>query len=130
MSIGGLIFAVVLFAIVLALVMIPLMRSSQLSVGAFERRQRQQALAYYERVLRNLRDLDDDHSTGKISTEEYESERELWMGRGVQVLQALNDGEVVVDHTEPANRRNAAELDAAVEEAIARASQQESAVTS
>ncbi len=130
MSIAGLIFAVVLFGVVLALVLIPLTRGSQLSVGAFERRQRQQALAYYERVLRNLRDLDEDHSTGKISTEEYEAERELWMDRGVQVLQALNEADVVHEQAEPALRRNAAELDAAVEEAIARASQQESKVTS
>jgi cytochrome c-type biogenesis protein CcmI len=130
MSIGGLIFAVVLFAVVLALVMIPLLRSSQLSVGAFERRQRQQALHYYERVLRNLRDLEEDHSTGKISTEEYESEREIWMERGVQVLQALNEGEGVPREAEPSMRRSAAELDAAVEEAIARASKRESAVTS
>lgn len=130
MSIGGLIFAVVLFAVVLALVMIPLMRSSQLSVGAFERRERQQALHYYERVLRNLRDLDEDHSTGKISTEEYQIERELWMGRGVQVLQALNETDVTHHQPAPSLRRNAAELDAAVEDAIARAGQQESKVTS
>lgn len=130
MSIGGLLFSVLLFGVVLALVMIPLMRSSQLSVGAFERRQRQQVLAYYERVLRNLRDLEDDHTTGKISEEEYQIERELWMGRGVQVLQVLNEGQTVPQEPAPELQRGAADLDAAVEEAIARASRQESKVTS
>ncbi len=130
MSIGGLVFAVILFAVVLALVMIPLMRSSQLSVGAFERKQRQQALAYYERVLRNLRDLEEDHATGKISEEEYQVERELWMGRGVQVLQVLNEGNETPQAPAPELQRSAADLDAAVEEAIARAGRTESKVTS
>ncbi|MEO8396697.1 MAG: hypothetical protein ABI700_27135, partial [Chloroflexota bacterium] len=47
-------------------------------------------LVYYERVLRNIHDLDEDHAIGKIDEGEYSSEREEWAQRGAQVLQALD----------------------------------------
>ena len=59
---------------------------------SFQEKQRERALAYYERVLSNIRDLDDDQATGKISQEEYQSEREVWMNRGVRLLGAGGGG--------------------------------------
>ena len=53
-------------------------------------KQRERLLIYYERVLRNIRDLDEDHALGKIDEDEYTREREEWAQRGVQVLQALD----------------------------------------
>jgi hypothetical protein len=53
-------------------------------------KQRERLLVYYERVLRNIRDLDEDYALGKIASEEYQQERETWAARGVQVLKALD----------------------------------------
>ncbi len=75
-------------------------------------RQRGRLLAYYERVLRNIRDLDEDHATGKMPTADYEFEREEWMGRGIKVLRMLDK----LDAQD--NLVTDAEDDAAIDEAI------------
>lgn len=60
--------------------------------------QRERLQAAYAQTLRNIRDLDEDHATGKIVTETYQIEREAWVQRGVALLKALdtleNDGAV------------------------------------
>ncbi len=43
----------------------------------------------YERTLASLRDVDEDHLTGKLSETDYEAERAYWMEQGAAVLQAL-----------------------------------------
>jgi len=60
-------------------------------------RQRDALLVYYQQVTSNLRDLRDDLEAGKLLTEAYETEREVWMGRGVQILRAIDD----LDKTAP-----------------------------
>jgi hypothetical protein len=45
---------------------------------------------FYEQALRNIRDLEDDHATGKISAEDYQREREEWTQRGIALLKALD----------------------------------------
>ena len=63
-------------------------------------------------MLRNIRDLDEDHALGKMNEDEYAREREEWAQRGAQVLQALDTiaGRDVIAPT-PAE-------DAAVDDAI------------
>ncbi len=90
MSIAGLILAIVMLLIVVAWTIRPLLASAP-DESAFLDRQRERALAYYERVLTNVRDLDEDHGTGKISPEEYQAEREMWVSRGVRILQLLDE---------------------------------------
>jgi hypothetical protein len=81
---------------VLVLVISPLLRDKQ----AFTQRdtqlarQRDRAEVYYQRVLRNLRDLDEDEALGKIAPDEYAVERTLWAQRGVEVLKALDQLDV------------------------------------
>ncbi|MCB9454281.1 MAG: hypothetical protein H6672_22840 [Anaerolineaceae bacterium] len=53
-------------------------------------KQYERLVVYYERVLTNIRDLDEDHATGKMQTADYEAERESWVQRGVQLLKALD----------------------------------------
>lgn len=91
MSIEGLVVAVFIALLVLLLVGLPLLSrpKSQTSAALLREKQRERLLVYYERVLRNIRDLDEDHALGKIATGEYQPERERWAARGVQVLKAL-----------------------------------------
>lgn len=91
MSIEGILIAVLLAAISLGWVVTPLVRGggrSQANEALLKRRER--LLVYYERVITNIRDLDEDRATGKISEADYAGEREVWVQRGIQVLKALD----------------------------------------
>lgn len=92
MSIAGLLIALVLSLAALAIVARPLLRPARRERADHEslRRQRDQLAAYYERVLTNIRDLDEDFATGKISQVDYEAEREAWVVRGIRLLRAQN----------------------------------------
>lgn len=92
MSIEGLILGFVVFSGVVLFVALPLLRRDAPfdQQAAQIARQRERAHLYYERVLRNLRDLDEDHALGKLDDDSYHQEREVWAQRGVQVLKALD----------------------------------------
>jgi hypothetical protein len=94
MSIQGLIFALLLALFVLAWIIMPLLTREPKREGAEDdpllEKQRERLLIYYERILRNIRDLDEDHALEKIAEDEYTRERAEWTERGVQVLQALD----------------------------------------
>jgi hypothetical protein len=110
MSPEGIVITLALLIITALWVGAPLLRreTPRLSDDALLHKQRLQA--YYERVLTNIRDLDEDHATGKISTATYEVEREVWVERGIQLLKALDSlggqasatGETVDDEIEAA----------------------------
>ncbi|MBK9750178.1 MAG: hypothetical protein IPO91_25860 [Chloroflexi bacterium] len=88
MSIEGVVFGLFMIAVVALLIALPLFSRPQTDQLADKQRERLQL--YYERVLRNLRDLDEDHALGKIEDDAYGAERALWVDRGVQVLKALD----------------------------------------
>lgn len=117
MSIAGLIAAFALIALSVAVVAWPLLNRRRMSDTAFIDKQRERALAYYERVLTNVRDLDEDHATGKIAPDEYQIERDFWVDRGAQVLKLLHEldqrHDIVASH-----EADDAEIDAAIERAI------------
>jgi hypothetical protein len=110
MSPEGLVIALALLIIVGLCIGAPLLRreSPRLSDDALAQKQRDRLLAYYERVLTNIRDLEEDHATGKLQTTEYEVEREAWVQRGIQILKALDNIQAIP----------AAADEAAVEETI------------
>lgn len=117
MSIVGLISAVVMLLLVVIFIAIPFLSQQRQSARAFSNKQRERALAYYERVLTNIRDLDDDLATDKIHQDEYEIERERWMERGVALLKMLDE----LDNTNPIitnENANDADIDQAIEQAI------------
>ena len=118
MSIFGLAIATVLALILLILIARPFF-ALPATIDSFRNRQRERALSYYERVLSNIRDLDDDHSAGKISAEEYNTERELWMNRGVRLLAMLDELNAAQDIIENTKADDAA-IDAAIERKLAR----------
>jgi hypothetical protein len=113
MSLEGLIAAFVLTGIVLFVVLRPLFTPSAEDLGIS--RQRARAEAYYERVVQNIRDLDDDFATGKIATEEHQTEREQWVQRGSVVLKLLDEMEQ--KPLTPASADDAA-IDDAIEQAV------------
>ena len=117
MSLPGLLFALVLTAIVLAWIGLPLLRRETRSDDdPLLKKQRERLLVYYERVLRNIHDLEEDHTLGKIDEDHYTREREDWAQRGVQVLQALD---TIADRTMIAvTPAEDAAVDRAIDESI------------
>jgi hypothetical protein len=92
MSSAGLVFGLIILLAALVLIGAPLFRRQTERVGddALLQKQRERLLLIYERVLTNIRDLEEDHTTGKMQTADYETEREIWVQRGIQVLKALD----------------------------------------
>ena len=88
MSIPGLLISLVLSLIALAIVARPLLRPArrERAAASTQREQRDRIETYYERVLTNIRDLDEDFVTGKINEGDYRIEREVWAERGIQLL--------------------------------------------
>jgi hypothetical protein len=118
MSMAGVLFFLAVTVVTTLLVVIPLLRRDTDLDGQDIRlqKQRERLLVYYERVLTNLRDLDEDHATGKMPDDTYAMEREEWMQRGVQVLKALDSLE---DHSMiPASVHDEVAIDEAIDQTI------------
>lgn len=91
MSAAGLLFAFVLASLTLLVIVAPLLIQQRRTADTeLTQLQRERLQVYYERVLRNIRDLDDDHTVGKVNPDDYAREREYWAARGVQALKALD----------------------------------------
>ncbi|MBZ0282277.1 MAG: hypothetical protein K8L97_16165 [Anaerolineae bacterium] len=94
MSIAGLIFGIVVLLIALVWVIRPFLAARKPGTVADDLlldKQRERLLMVYERTLTNIRDLDEDHTTGKMAPDDYQYEREIWVQRGIQVLKALDN---------------------------------------
>ena len=118
MSIAGLVFFLVAVVITGALVITPLLRRGrqQTAEEVHIQKQRERLLVYYERVLTNLRDLDEDYATGKMSDHTYALERGEWEQRGIQVLKtidSLQDESII-----PSGIQDEAAVDEAIDTAI------------
>ncbi len=117
MSVEGLIFFALVAVVCVISVVWPFVRPVPETQRRMLDRQRERALAYYERALMNVRDLDEDFATGKISAEEYHDERELWASRGARVLQFLDELDQQRPIIDDVNAEDA-QIDAVIEEAI------------
>ncbi len=123
MSIPGLLFAILLAVFVLAWIVMPLLgREAANDDDPLLDKQRERLLFYYERVLRNIRDLDEDHALGKMDEAEYAHEREEWSQRGAQVLEALDTlaGRAVIAPTPAEDKAVDNAIDDAIEAAVQR----------
>lgn len=123
MSIEGIVFALVLATGIIALIAAPLLRREPARQDAQNQlvdKQRERLQLYYERVLRNIRDLDEDYSLGKLDEASYQQEREEWAQRGVQVLKALENltGESMIAETTTEDAAVDRAIDDAIEAAI------------
>jgi hypothetical protein len=92
MSLPGLFMGLVIVLAVVFFVAGPLFQRQNTTTSDDElvQKQRERLLMVYERVLGNMRDLDEDHTTLKMSDADYTTERELWVQRGIQVLKTLD----------------------------------------
>jgi hypothetical protein len=128
MTITGLIAGIVLLLVTLYVLAQPFLQHRQHQKGelsaAVAQKQRDELLTSYERILATIRDLDEDHSTGKLPPETYQQERAYWTEQGILLLQqlepavdALNAETPVVEQAEKPAADKA--LDEAIEKAIA-----------
>ena len=86
MSIPGLLISLLLALIAIAIVAQPFFSAARGGTGADTDDQGDRVDNYYERVLTNIRDLDEDLATGKISAADHGREREVWVARGLALL--------------------------------------------
>lgn len=118
MSITGLLISLLLIGIVTLLVIYPLARSKTApNAKSSVQIQHDRIQTYYERVLTNIRDLDEDYTTGKINEEDYQAEREVWVHRGIRLLRVqdqLDSNHSLIDQ-QPVD---ATQVDDAIEAAI------------
>ncbi len=119
MSIPGLFIALLLSLIALAIVVRPLLGAARQrhSAGSSLRRESERVQTYYERVLTNIRDLDEDFATGKINEDDYRAEREVWAQRGIRLLRVQDQLER--EDGSPAAGEGEERIDRAIEEAVA-----------
>ncbi len=91
MSTEGILAAVVMVILGALWLALPILRRKYAVSGEELSRQkeREALLTTYERTLASLRDVDEDHLTGKLAEADYEAERTYWTDRGAMVLQAL-----------------------------------------
>lgn len=111
MSIAGLMMSMALACAAVALVIYPLLRPSIPKSNHGRREQLDRVQAYYARVLTNIRDLDEDFSTDKISEADYRQEREVWVQRGIRLLRAQ-------DQIHAQNPPDDQQIDRAIEAAV------------
>lgn len=119
MSIVGLVISLALFLIAIVVVARPFFLSTPVGAetDSHLQRQREGVSSYYERVLTNIRDLDEDFQTGKISEADYREEREVWVDRGIRLLRvgdSLESGRSLVATSAP----DVADIDRAIEAAV------------
>ena len=89
MEMGSLILVLLVAAVGIAIVALPFLRgrSAPVTESAVER---QDLVNDYARVVAALRDLEEDHTTGKIADDAYEAEKGRLTEQGVALLQALD----------------------------------------
>lgn len=126
MTVTGLVVGIVLFFVSLVALLYPFVQQGRRNnrVNVVAQKKRDELLTSYERVLAMIRDLDEDHQTGKLDPDDYQREREYWTEEGIVLLQQLDpDGngvkvaEKLLDEPEQSDADEA--LDDAIEKAIA-----------
>ena len=119
MSIPGLLIALLLSLIALAILARPLLGPARQRRSARNslRLESDRVKSYYERVLTNIRDLDEDFATGKINEADYQAEREVWAQRGIRLLRVQDRLER--EGNPPADGDDGERIDQAIEEAVA-----------
>ncbi len=128
MSVSGLILGIVALLIVAAWVLYPLLAQRSAPADAQIAQQRARLDLYYERVLRNLHDLDEDHALGKIDETVYQTDRAYWLDRGALALKALDALTEQSAFVSPTLAEDAAidrAIDDAIESAVRRAREEQ-----
>ncbi len=121
MSLEGLVVSVTILVIAVLWIAAPLFRRRLVQSDDTVQKQRDRLLTSYERVLNNVRDLDEDFSTGKLQAEDHDLEREQLVQRGIRILMELDKLDTA--HAEHVSGALAGEsgksVDESIEEAVA-----------
>ncbi len=122
MTASGLIVSLILLVICVLWIALPFLRTSKNGESQAAAKQRESLQMLYERTLNNIRDLDEDHSLGKMPSYTYQVEREEWVQRGIQLLSKLD---VLMPKVSESSAKTSkvvpADVDAQIEAAIAAA---------
>jgi hypothetical protein len=89
MDIGSLLIVFALLIVIVAFIVQPLFENRP-GMAAQVNRHDSELWAERDQVLMNLQELDMDHAMGKISGEEYERQRMVWVARGAAILRELD----------------------------------------
>jgi len=122
MSTGGIVLAVIFVVVTLVVIAAPFFRGNDRSV---KNGQLESLSAHYERVLTNIRDLDEDLALGKIQQSFYDEQRAVYVAEGVNLLKQIDtlqpEQTVDVPGKPPASQADASaeEFDDMIEQAIA-----------
>ncbi len=108
---------------------LPFFGRDEPSQNEIEQKHLERLLMYYEQVMATLRDLEEDHITGKMTEEDYHEEREAWAARGVKVLGAINEVSQMAPADLPKQTKTKSQpqaesnddIDAAIEAAVSKA---------
>ncbi len=123
MSLEGLVVSVTLLVIAVLWIAAPLLSRRLVQSDDAAQKQRDRLLTSYERVLNNLRDLDEDFATGKLQAEEHTPEREQLVQRGIRILMELDRLDAASVQAEqaagPLSGKAGKALDESIEEAVA-----------
>ncbi|MEL7235586.1 MAG: hypothetical protein AAFV33_24600 [Chloroflexota bacterium] len=117
MSTGGIILAVILSAITLIAVAAPFFSN----MGSKKRAEGYTSLAaHYERVLTNIRDLEEDLALGKIQQSFYDEERAKYVAEGVSLLKQMETMQPAstMPVVTPAAHPEQIDLDDVIEQAV------------
>jgi hypothetical protein len=116
MSVEGLVVIITVLIVAGLWITAPLLgrKSQRLQASSAAQRQHDRLLSHYERLLGNIRDLDEDFATGKIQPADYEQEREQRVQDGIQVLMALDN----LDGAAAQSAADGAAIDETVDAAI------------
>lgn len=91
MSLPGLFLTLVLIAILALWIASPLLsRRANRQTDHTVQQEYERVVVNYERILINIRDLDEDFATGKIGESDYQAERETWIERGIALLRSID----------------------------------------
>jgi hypothetical protein len=113
MDLGSILLSLALFLLVAAFVARPLLdRASAANTSAAPA---DDLIAQREAILIELRDLDFDHETGKVSDDDYATQRARLIAKGVEILKAL----AAMSKPEHAAPASPASLDDEIEKAVA-----------
>lgn len=133
MSSTGVIIAVLMASVIIIIIALPFFTATRKrnEQDLLRERQRERLQVYYERALKNIRDLDDDHAIQKIGEQEYAVEREIWVQRGIHALKALDTLNTNSLFATTAVTDTAIDdaIDTAIEAAVAQARSQKSVST-
>lgn len=113
MSIGGILIGIVLVIVVTWLVAAPFFSREQVQ-SAEKAREIATFQVQYERILTNIRDLDEDYALGKITEAFYNTERSRLASAGVSLLQAMDASTQQPPSDDLLNERLDADIEAAI----------------